>query len=200
MILLRRNPKTIDRQMINERVLILFCAFTLLTLFTVELSSAQAPTKTKQSVGQGTVAPRATKLTLQELATRSEIVAVGSIAGLRSEWNNDKSRIITRATLRVDEYVKGDPGQKTITLVYPGGEVGREGEVYSHIATFQNDEEVMVFAGKDQEGNFRVTGGDQGKMKINKDNASGKKMVSSTMSVDDLKTQVKNYLKANDNK
>jgi hypothetical protein len=143
-------------------------------------------------------AQQPSRLTTQQLTLRADIVAVGTVSDLRSEWTSDHTRILTRATLRVGEVVKGDPGSSTITVVYPGGEVGTVGELYSHTVSFSKNEEVVVFAGRDRDGNFRVVGGDQGKMRITKE--SGRNMVSPTMSVEELKSQVKRFLKARDNK
>jgi len=173
--------------------------FGLLTCPLPSSAQAQAPSNVPAAV-QGLVPRPGGSFTTQELAVRSEVVAVGEVAGVQSEWTADKRRIVTRATVRVDEYLKGGGGQSSITLVYPGGEVGKVGELYSHTVSFRDHESVVVFAKRDREGSFRVMGGDQGKMTIRRDASTGKSMVSATMSVDELKSRVKAFLKDTGNK
>ncbi|MGB6122834.1 MAG: hypothetical protein WBG80_13070, partial [Bacteroidota bacterium] len=54
-------------------------------------------------------------LKVDELAKRAEVVAVGRVTELKSEWNQDQTMIFTRVTLAVDEYIKG--GDRTTSLV-----------------------------------------------------------------------------------
>jgi len=110
----------------------------------------------------------------EDLARRAEIVAVGKVSTLASQWSADHSRIFTHVTLAVNQYIKGgSPGQPLVLLV-AGGEVGEVGEVYSHMPTFRQDEDVLVFAEKDNTGSYRVSGGHDGKFHLEKDEASGK--------------------------
>ncbi len=129
------------------------------------------------------------RLTPRELTSRAEIVAVGTITGIQSAWSNDRSRITTRATLRVDELLEGTTSGGSITLVYPGGEVGGEGEKYTHIASFARNEEVVVFARRLGD-DCRIVGGEEGKVSIHKNSITGKKMVSGVMSLDQFKSDV----------
>ncbi len=43
-----------------------------------------------------------------ELTNRAEVVAVGKVTSLRSEWSEGRRRIVTRATIVIDEYLKGE--------------------------------------------------------------------------------------------
>ena len=160
-----------------------------------------APSQT-QSSKQKTLPATATvtkqnhpRMTLKEMASQSEVIAVGKVGDLRSEWNSDKSRIYTSITISVDETIKG-AGQTTLTIVYPGGEIGAEGELYSETASFRKNEEVLVFANKDKDGNLRVVGGDRGKYTILTEKASGKKLVAAGASLDAFKSEIKNLLKS----
>jgi hypothetical protein len=105
------------------------------------------------------------------------VVAVGKVSSLVPQWNEDHSRIFTRVTLSVDQYIKGGSAGQPLTLLVPGGEVDGVGELYSHTAVFQSDESVLVFAQKDREGNYRVSAGQQGKYTVKRDDASGRLMV-----------------------
>jgi hypothetical protein len=134
------------------------------------------------------------QVTTEELARQAEVVAVGKVTALRSEWNEAHTMIRTRVTLAVDEYVKGGSSDRTFTLYAPGGEVGGVGELYSDMATFRQDENVVVFAQKDKQGRYRVSDGFQGKMTVVKDQITGKLMVAGGKSLDELTNDVKQSL------
>ena len=129
-------------------------------------------------------------VTIEELAKESEVVAVGKVTGMRGEWDQNKTRIVTRVTVAVSEYLKGNVGA-VMTITSPGGEVDGVGEWYSHTARFKKDEDVVVFAEKDKKGSYRVAGGEQGKLDIKKDAKTSTERVSTQMTLDDFKTQVK---------
>jgi uncharacterized Zn finger protein len=129
------------------------------------------------------------KLSTDELVQGSEVVARGKVRELKTEWNESRSRIQTRVTLSVDEYLKGGSGA-TMDIFVPGGEIGSVGEVYSHVAKFSKDEEVVVFANKDRKGRFRVSGGGQGKFTVTKDERTGRNVVSNYWLLDEFKTKI----------
>ena len=133
-------------------------------------------------------------LTTDKLTTQAEVVAVGKVKETKSEWDEFHSSIRTRVTLSVDEYLKGSGGN-TFDVYVPGGEVDGVGELYTHMARFKKDEEVVVFARKDQKNRYRVSGGDQGKFIIEKDQASGRPTIGGSQSLDDFKTEVRGYAK-----
>ena len=133
-------------------------------------------------------------VTTQDLARQAEVVAVGKVTALRSEWNAAHTMIRTLVTLSVDQYVKGGSSDRTFTLYVPGGEVGGVGELYSDMATFRQDENVVVFAQKDKQGRYRVADGFQGKMTVVKDQVTGKLMVAGGKSLDELTNDVKRSL------
>ena len=129
-------------------------------------------------------------VTIEELAKESEVVAVGKVTGMRGEWDQNKTRIVTRVTVAVSEYLKGNVGA-VMTITSPGGEVDGVGEWYSHTARFKKDEDVVVFAEKDKKGNFRVAGGELGKLVVKKDAQTSIERVSPQMTLDDFKARVK---------
>ena len=131
---------------------------------------------------------------MTEMINRAEVIAVGKVTATQSQWNKEKTRIYTEVTVAVDEYMKGNQPRNTLTIVHPGGEVGEVGELYSETASFQKNEEVLVFASKDKLGNLRVVGGNQGKYAITTDKTSGKKMVGSYRSLDNVKLEIKNTI------
>lgn len=130
---------------------------------------------------------------LEELTRNSEVIAVGKVTGIKGEWDQNKTRIVTRVTVGVSEYLKGNAGA-VMTITSPGGEVDGVGEWYSHTARFQKDEDVVVFAEKDKKGNLRIARGEQGKLNIKKDAQTSIERVSTQTTLDDFKTQVKHAL------
>jgi hypothetical protein len=135
------------------------------------------------------------KLSLEELAKKSELIVTGRVIDKQSEWNKEKTRIYTRVTISVDEYHKGESSENAITVTLLGGEVGDVGELYTGTARFEKDEDVVLFLRKDLKGNLRVAGSNQGKYGIRTDEVTGKKMISQRKSLDDFKSQVKGIVK-----
>jgi hypothetical protein len=111
------------------------------------------------------------------LAEASDVVLVGRVGSLESRWNADRSMIVTHVTIEVGETIKGDAGGSKIVVAVPGGEVGEAGEWYSHTPRFTVAEEVLLFATKSQGGSFRVTGGEQGKLTVERDPETGTKVI-----------------------
>jgi hypothetical protein len=113
-----------------------------------------------------------------DLTRRADVVVVGRVTELTSDWNSDRSRIYSRVTVTVDEHIKGDVAQSSVTISTPGGEIDGVGEVYSHTARFKTDEQVVLFAAADPQGQLSVVGGDEGKLAVTKDARTGLEMVS----------------------
>lgn len=116
-------------------------------------------------------------MTARELVIGSELVVVGQVKSVRSEWSDDRSFIFSDVTIEVEEYVKGGQAGKSVTVRHLGGEVGEVGEFYSHTARFQAEEEVLVFLDRDPRGTLRVAGGEHGKFRITRDRVTGQRMV-----------------------
>lgn len=126
----------------------------------------------------------------EQLAARAEVIAIGKVTGVESEWNESHTMIRTRVTLSVDQFVKGGSSQNAMTIYVPGGEIDGVGEIYSHMPTFRRDEDVVVFAEKDRENRYRVSAGSQGKFLVEKNSVTGKAMIAGGRSLDDLKAQL----------
>lgn len=135
-------------------------------------------------------------LTTQELTDQSDVVAVGKVSAMKSEWNPDKSRIITRVSINVREYLKGGGSDQSLDVVTLGGEVGDVGEIYSSTVRFYRDEEVVVFARKKSGRDHEVAGGPQGRVAIHEERGTGVKTVQRGMRLDDFRLQVKSAIQA----
>jgi hypothetical protein len=135
--------------------------------------------------------------TTDVLAKEADLVAVCKVTGATAEWDGTKSRIVTRVTMAVGEYLKGGAGS-VITVKTPGGEVDGVGEWYSHSARFTKDEDVVVFAGRDARGDLRIQGGAEGKISISKDDRTGKARVNEQMTLDELKARIRTVVQEQD--
>ena len=128
---------------------------------------------------------------VQELSDQSDLVVVGKVASINSQWNKDKSRIYTNVTVDVDEFVKGNASSRSIVVRHLGGEVGSVGELYSFAPRFKSNEEVMLFLHKNKSGEFNVTNGAKGKFRIKEAGTSQLKTLESGVSVQNIKTIIK---------
>ena len=132
---------------------------------------------------------------MEVLAKSSDVIALGKVTSLTSEWADNRSRIVTTVTLVVGEYLKkGNADGNVITISTPGGEIGDVGEMYTHMPTFRQNEEVVVFLEKAEKGHYRVAGGNQGKYNIEQDPATGQPLVAGKVTVREFSSAVKRAL------
>lgn len=133
-----------------------------------------------------------------DMTRQADVVAVGRVVALKSEWNQDRTRIYTKVTLSVNEYLKGDGQGGQLTIMTLGGEVDGIGELYTHTPTFRENEEVIVFARKEGTNRYRVSGGVKGKLLVTKDEATGKEIVANYRTLDDFAGQIRRAVKAHE--
>ncbi len=143
------------------------------------------------SIIPATVLSQVKSAVIDELAARAEIIAVGKVSEVVSEWNETRTMIRTRVRLNVDQFMKGSAPGKDLTLYVPGGEVDGIGETYSHMPTFRQGEDVMVFAEKDKENHYRVSSGAQGKFSIAQDEVTGALSLIQGGSLDEVTTRIR---------
>lgn len=129
---------------------------------------------------------------IEKLSTRSGLVVVGKVTGIKSEWNKEKNRIYTKVSVNVEDYVKGSEPVKNIVVTHLGGEVGSVGELYSGEPRFKSDEEVMLFLHKNKNGNLNVTSGAGGKFIVKRDKVTKMKMLEGGVHIESIKTMIKN--------
>jgi len=132
---------------------------------------------------------------IKKLSKDSDVILTGKVIAKKSSWNESKTRIYTRTTVQVDEYLKGTDSGGSVEIRYPGGEVGEVGELYTHMPRFEDDEEVLVFLKQDDQTEaFKVLYGEEGKIKVTRDEKSNEKVTSSKVRLNDLKSQIKSYV------
>jgi len=132
---------------------------------------------------------------LKDLSVGADVIITGKVTQQSSSWNEDNTRIYTKATIQVDEYLKGINTASSITVTYLGGEVGDVGEMYSHMPKFQDNEEVLVFLKKnDKSTDYKVFNGENGKISVIDNPKTGEKVTTSNVQINSLKAQIKNYV------
>ena len=134
-------------------------------------------------------------LNTEQLTAQSDIVVAGKVAGLVSEWSPKHDRIQTRVTVSVDQSMKGNAAGSAITVLVPGGEVDGVGEWYSHSVSFQNNEDVVLFA-KQESGHYRVVGGEAGKLSVQRDEKTGAKFIPHMGSLEEFSKNIVRISKA----
>jgi hypothetical protein len=132
---------------------------------------------------------------IKNLSEGADMIVTGKVVDQKSEWSSDKSKIYTNVTIQVDEFLKGSNNQNRIVIKNLGGEVGNVGETYSHVPTFQDDEEVLLFVKKStKDESLRVFEGDEGKLTLYKDKKTGEKVTSKNIKASEMKKEIKNYV------
>lgn len=110
------------------------------------------------------------KLTLDDLATRADLVLLGEAVDVASHKDANGS-IYTMVTFSVEQIFKGGTTNDVAVRV-PGGELDGQIQLVEDASSFQLGERAVVFLEKG-EGIFHVFGGFQGKFTIDKNNMVG---------------------------
>lgn len=141
------------------------------------------------------ILPQISQQKMQKLSEKADLILEGKVIKQNSSWNQNKTRIYTDVTVQVDEYLKGNKGNRTIVITTPGGEVDGVGELYTHMPRFTNDEDVLLFVKADKKNNtYKVFNGEDGKIPLIKDKATGEKVTSSNLKVSTLKKEIKGFV------
>jgi len=132
---------------------------------------------------------------IKNLSKGADVILTGKVTQKESRWNESKTRIYTKTTLEVDEYLKGENNDNHVEVTTPGGEVGEVGELYTHMPTFKENEDVLVFLKKDTKNEgYKVLLGEEGKIKVIRDTKTKEKVTGSNMRLKELKSKIKSYI------
>ena len=132
---------------------------------------------------------------VESMSKSADIIITGKVVEQNSNWNENKTRIYTQATIQVEEYLKGSNNSGPVIVSYLGGEVGDVGELYSHMPRFEDQEEVLVFLKKDEKNpGYKVFNGENGKISVINDPKTGEKVTTSNVQINTLKAQIKSYI------
>jgi hypothetical protein len=104
------------------------------------------------------------KMELADLVSESDAVVQGRVLGAKSEWNADRTKISTTATIEIVDCLKGGlSGRVEVTTL--GGEVGNVGQKVSGMPVFRKGDEAVIFLKKIKAG-YEVTGYNQGRYEV----------------------------------
>ena len=132
---------------------------------------------------------------VESMSKNADLIITGKVVEQNSNWNKNKTRIYTQATIQVEEYLKGNNNSGPVTVSYLGGEVGEVGEMYSHMPRFEDQEEVLVFLKKDEKNTgYKVFNGENGKISVINDPKTGEKVTTSNVKINSIKAQIKSYI------
>ena len=132
---------------------------------------------------------------IKNLSQGADMIITGKVVDQKSQWNSDNSRIYTNVTIQVDEYLKGSENQNRIVITHLGGEVGSVGETYSHIPTFIDDENVLLFVKKSaKDESLSVFEGEEGKLTLYQNKNTGEKVTSNNIKASDIKKEIKSFV------
>jgi len=107
------------------------------------------------------------KLSLEELAQRSEVIAYGEVIKQESYWSEDGYAILTRVSLLVDDGVVGAEAGKTLEFVTLGGSIDGLAQAIAGEAAFRVGEHALVFLeARKPGGDLNVVGMAQGKFAV----------------------------------
>lgn len=117
-------------------------------------------------------------LKLADLVRGADVIFVGTAVSSVSAWNADHSRIYTRTTFQVEEYLKGHAGE-TIAIETLGGGVGGIGMRVPGMPTFNVKQKHLLFVRTGRvTGTHRVLGWAQGDFRVHRDPRTRRETVS----------------------
>lgn len=116
------------------------------------------------------------EMSAQDLTTQSTAVFYGKCSKKSCDWDENHRIIYTYVTIVAEEYLKGNLGSQAVIAV-PGGKVGDVVYEVSDMPIFVEGEEVMAFVRTNKAGKNLITGGFQGRMRIEKDKNTGKRTI-----------------------
>lgn len=112
----------------------------------------------------------------EQLVTRSTTIVAGEVVAVESSWNADRTEIFTTVTLRADHHLL-DRGRNRIgdlvRFQVPGGTVGTDRLLVTHMATFRVGEQALVFLAEQGPRLPRVVAGEAGKRTLRPDPDGG---------------------------
>lgn len=116
------------------------------------------------------------QMSARELTEESTAILYGKCSEVKSAWDQEQDIIYTYVTIVNEGSVKGSPGAETVITI-PGGRVGDIIYEVSEMPVFEPGEEVFTFLWEHPSGKNLVTGGYQGKIKIEKDRITGNRII-----------------------
>ena len=104
------------------------------------------------------------RLSLEELARRSQSIVQGVVRGSRTYWSPDRKLILTNTTIEVTEAIKGQ-ATRSVEVTTVGGQIGDTVLHVSGMPAFIPGEDTIVFVERSS-GYLTVLGLGQGKFTV----------------------------------
>lgn len=103
------------------------------------------------------------KNSLENLTMRADIIIIGTVTEIKSQWNKDKTRIWSFVKINFEENIKGNNIQDEVTIRVLGGEIDGIGMKVSNSPEFELKQRFLCFLQKDTNNTFAVVGWEAGK-------------------------------------
>lgn len=113
---------------------------------------------------------------IESMGADSPFVVRGEVSGVRSFWNDNRSRILTEISVTVSERYKGaSPAE--VRIVQMGGVLDGVRMTVAGSLEWVPGEDVVVFLEDSLPGRYRVAGFTQGKFAVQRDPRTGEEYV-----------------------
>ena len=106
------------------------------------------------------------RLDLPQLARQADRVFCGEVVAVRAAWNDDYSGIVTYASLRPTQHLKGSPPSGLITVERTGGRIGDAAQIVDGAPQFATGETALMFVRATGRGTYTTVGMMQGKFSV----------------------------------
>ena len=143
-------------------------------------------------------------MSTEDLTKSSQTVIIGKVGEVVCQWSEDGNRIVTRATVEVDEVLKGNLSHSEVIVEYEGGEIGEIGLKVSDSPSLVSGENVILFLKEIGEARGasinNIVGKAQGKYSIGEDGIvrktgfellKGNNVIDNAISVDEIVGKIK---------
>ncbi len=112
------------------------------------------PVVVKQSGGAGLLIAECQDK--QYIINTADYIVEGMVERVESNWNEDKSAILTHTNLSIEKYVKGAPfAENELQIVTPGGTVGDITQVVEDQSIFHEGKRVRIYF-QEVDGEFHI--------------------------------------------
>lgn len=103
-----------------------------------------------------------TPLTTDQITKSSDMVIRGTVQNVECFWSEDGKTIMSRATISVNEVVRGQIVPSQLVVEFEGGEIGGLGYRVSDSAAFEVGEDTLLFLRQRARGSAAVQSGPAG--------------------------------------
>ncbi len=143
------------------------------SILVVSLILCALATEADRAVGS----TQAQLMSAGQLGRAATAIVRGEVAGQRSFWNDQHTKILTEIEVAVAETYKG-AARPLVRVVQLGGVVGNVRVTAHGALAWREGEEVLLFLEPAGDGRLQVSGFSQGKFSIERDARTGEAFVS----------------------